>query len=201
MRVEIDEILQFWFGDLVGGFPVNDREDIWWKGGSELDREIDTLFGARVSAALRGELNVWKETPRGRLALVVLLDQFTRNIYRGMAEAFKGDEIARGIVLESLEKQHDEALDFAERIFFYMPLEHTESLDMQDPCISCLERLLLDVPLKERYRVHSAIDFASQHRDMIAQFGRFPHRNHVLGRESTAEELAFLNQSHHRWGQ
>ncbi len=201
MRVEIDEILQFWFGDLVGGFPVNDREDIWWKGGAELDREIDMLFGARVNAALRGELNVWKETPRGRLALVLLLDQFTRSIYRGMAEAFKGDEIARAIVLESLGKQHDEALDFAERIFFYMPLEHTESLDMQDLCINCLDRLLLDVPLKERYRVHSVIDFASQHRDMIARFGRFPYRNHVLGRESTAEELAFLNQSHHRWGQ
>ncbi|SFG07947.1 DUF924 family protein [Neptunomonas qingdaonensis] len=201
MRVEIDEVLQFWFGDLVGGFPVNDRENIWWKGGAELDREIDALFGARVNAALRGELNEWRQTPRGRLAMVVLLDQFTRNMYRGMAEAFKGDDIARSIVLESLEHQHDEALEFAERIFFYMPLEHTESLDMQDLCISRLESLLLDVPLKDRHRVHSAIDFASQHRDMIVRFGRFPHRNQVLGRESTAEELAYLNQSHHRWGQ
>ena len=201
MRVEIDEVLQFWFGDLVGGFPVNDRENIWWKGGAELDREIDALFGARVNAALRGELNEWRQTPRGRLAMVVLLDQFTRNMYRGMAEAFKGDDIARSIVMESLEKQHDEALEFAERMFFYMPLQHAESLDMQDLCISRLESLLLDVPLKDRYRVHSAIDFASQHRDMIIRFGRFPHRNQVLGRESTAEELAFLNQSHHRWGQ
>lgn len=201
MRVEIDEVLQFWFGDLVGGFPVSDRENMWWQGGAEFDREIDFLFGSRVNAALRGELDDWKQTPRGRLALVILLDQFTRNIYRGMADAFIGDDIARSIVLDSLKSGHDEALEFVERIFFYMPLEHTESLEAQNLCIERLENLLLEVPLKERHRIDSSIDFASQHRDMIARFGRFPHRNHILGRESTAEELAFLNQSHQRWGQ
>lgn len=198
MRVDIDEVLQFWFGDLDGGFPTNNREDIWWNGGPELDRKIDALFAVRVNAALRGELNEWKQTPRGRLALVILLDQFTRSMHRGMAEAFKGDDIARSIVLDSLDRRHDEALEFAERIFFYMPLGRAESLDMQDLCIHYLDGLLLEVPLKERHRVHSVIDLASLHRDMIARFGRFPHRNQVLGRESTDEELAFLNQSHHR---
>ena len=201
MRDKIDEVLQFWFGDLVGGFPVTDRNRLWWQGGAEVDREIDFLFGSRVNAALRGELDDWKETPRGRLALVILLDQFTRNIYRGMVEAFQGDHFARKIVLDSLDRKHDEALEFSERIFFYMPLEHTESLDAQDLCISRLESLLLEVPLIDRHRVNSVIDYASQHRDMIIRFGRFPHRNHVLGRESTPEELAFLNQSHQRWGQ
>ncbi|WP_028471357.1 DUF924 family protein [Neptunomonas japonica] len=201
MRVDIDEVLQFWFGDLENGFPLMNRESIWWQGGAELDREIDKLFGAKVNAALRGELDSWKGTPRGRLALVILLDQFTRNMYRGMAEAFKGDHITRDIVLESLSCGHDDALEFSERMFFYMPLEHSESLQDQDLCISRLENLLTEVPLKERHRVDFAIDFASQHRDMIIRFGRFPHRNQVLGRESTAEELAYLHQSHNRWGQ
>lgn len=201
MRVEIDEILQFWFGDLENGFPLTNRESIWWQGGAELDREIDSLFGAKVNAALRGELDGWKNTPRGRLALVILLDQFTRNMYRGMADAFQGDSIAKSIVMESLECGHDDALEFSERMFFYMPLEHSESLEAQNLCISRLENLLSEVPLKERHRVDSAIDFASQHRDMIVRFGRFPHRNQVLGRESTAEELAYLHQSHNRWGQ
>ncbi|WP_293267157.1 DUF924 family protein [Neptunomonas sp.] len=201
MRIDIDEVLQFWFGDLENGFPLTNKDSLWWQGSAELDREIDLLFGAKVSAALRGELDGWKSTPRGKLALVILLDQFTRNIYRGMAEAFKGDDIARKIVLESLENGHDEALEISERIFFYMPLEHSESLEAQDLCIARLEGLLSEVSLKERHRVDSAIDFASQHRDMIIRFGRFPHRNQALGRESTAEELAYLHQSHNRWGQ
>ncbi|SIS81840.1 DUF924 family protein [Neptunomonas antarctica] len=201
MRIEIDEILQFWFGSLKNGFPVTDRRHLWWQGGTEIDREIDKLFGCKVHAALRGDLTAWKQTPRGRLALVILLDQFTRHIFRGMTEAFSGDEMARSIVMESIEQGHDDALEFAERLFFYMPLEHSESLAAQDLCISHLENMLCEVSMKDRHIIDAAIDFATQHRDMIVGFGRFPHRNQVLGRESTEEELAFLNQSHNRWGQ
>jgi uncharacterized protein (DUF924 family) len=201
MREEIDEVLFYWFGELEEGFPATPKERLWWQGSEEQDRDIERLFGAQVRSALRGELMDWKKTPRGRLALVLLLDQFTRNIYRGTADAFSGDSLALELVKESLSLQHDLALEASERCFFYMPLEHSESLEDQNTCISRLEGLLAEVPKQHRHRIDNALDFAVQHRDIIQAFGRFPHRNDVLGRESTEEELAYLNQSHARWGQ
>ncbi len=201
MRTDIDEVLQYWFGELKEGFPIADRSSLWWKGDPQQDQEIAELFGKRVRQALNGELDTWRETPRGQLALVLLLDQFTRMIYRGSAQAFIGDAAALTITQSALANNHDQALDFAERLFLYLPLEHDESLESQAICTACIESMLNEVPLHNRHHVDVALDFAAQHKDLIIRFGRFPHRNRVLGRESTEIELAYLNQSHTHWGQ
>jgi len=201
MREQVDEVLQFWFGDLNEGLPVADKSALWWGGSDEVDEQITELFGLRVRQALKGELDCWKETPRGRLALVLLLDQFTRNIYRGLKEAFSGDQCALAITQESIQLGYDQALDYSERLFLYMPLEHAESLSAQNQSVTCMAALTSEVPREQRVMFESVLDFAVQHRDIIERFGRFPHRNQALARESTEEELAYLHQSHARWGQ
>lgn len=201
MIEKIDEVLKFWFGPLRDGFTSVDKSALWWGGSPENDNLISEQFGCRVRQALRGELDNWTQTPRGRLALIILLDQFTRTIYRGAAEAFSGDAKALQLCRDGLEAGHDQALEFVERTFFYMPLEHAENIDMQNLCLSCFEKMLLEVSGVHKLQVENWIDFASQHQEQIERFGRFPHRNDVLGRSSTPEELAFLLQSSNRWGQ
>ncbi|MFY0656627.1 DUF924 family protein [Neptunomonas sp.] len=201
MREQIDEVLQFWFGDLKEGFPVADKSTLWWGGSQEIDQQITELFANHVRQALQGTLDSWKETPRGRLALILLLDQFTRNIYRGSGAAFSGDVQALAITQESIQLGYDQALEFTERLFLYMPLEHAESLPAQDLSVSCMAELTAQIPVGRRGMFENVLDFAVQHRDVIKRFGRFPHRNQALERESTEEELAYLNQSHARWGQ
>lgn len=201
MSVQIEEILQFWFGAMEKGFPCTDRTALWWGGDDETDQLIDELFGRSVRQALRGELNLWADSPRGRLALIILLDQFTRSLYRSSPEAFGGDERALALCRMGLVRGHDQALEFAERQFFYMPLEHAEDLEAQDLSIRYFEQLLMEVPPHRKVVAQGALDFALLHRDQIVSFGRFPHRNHILGRGSSTEELVFLNQSNHSWGQ
>lgn len=201
VSVQIEEILQFWFGAMEDGFPSTDRTALWWGASDETDQLIEELFGSSVRQALRGELNLWAESPRGRLALIILLDQFTRSLYRSSPEAFSGDERALALCWMGLGRGHDQALDFAERQFFYMPLEHAEDLEAQDQSIACFEQVLMEVPPHKKVVAQGALDFAHQHRDQIVRFGRFPHRNRILGRSSTTEELTFLNQSNHNWGQ
>jgi uncharacterized protein (DUF924 family) len=130
-----------------------------------------------------------------------LLDQFTRTIYRGTAEAFSGDVKALQLTLDGVHRGLDQALEISERTFFYMPLEHAEDIQMQELCISCFEAMLLEVSGVHKLKAENWLDFAFQHHRQIEQFGRFPHRNDVLGRSSTPEELAFLLQSQNRWGQ
>lgn len=201
MTEQIEEILQFWFGDLRQGFPVTDRKRLWWFGDESLDRQLAALFGHQVRQALWGQLDDWAGQPRGRLALIILLDQFTRSIYRGSEDAFSGDAQAELLCREGLKKGHDTALEGSEKLFFLMPLEHAEDIHAQDLCVSQLENLLAEVATEQRHQVDNALDFAHEHRNLIVRFGRFPHRNKILGRSSTPEELAYLNQPHKRYGQ
>lgn len=202
MREQIEEVLQYWFGDLEGGFASQDRNRLWWAGGAESDRAVASLFGRQVREALNGQLDHWAAHPRGRLALIILLDQFTRMVFRGEAEAFSGDSKALALCEAGLSLQHDRVLELVERTFFYMPLEHAESLAAQDRSIECFTALLAEVAVEHRQRLQGALDFAHQHRDLIVRFGRFPHRNRALQRSSTPEELALLNSAHTpTWGQ
>jgi len=202
MRAHIEEVLQYWFGDLDNGFASPDRNRLWWGGDAESDRAVEALFGRQVRQALDGGLDHWAEHPRGRLALIILLDQFTRMIFRGEAEAFSGDSKALTLCEAGLALQHDQVLELSERTFFYMPLEHAESLEVQDRSIECFSALLAEVPLEQRHHLETSLDFAHQHRDLIVRFGRFPHRNRALNRSSTPEELALLNSAHTpTWGQ
>lgn len=201
MMEQYEEVLSFWFGTIKDGFPVTDRNALWWAGKPENDQLIVELFRRSVQLALKGELDHWAETPRGRLALIILLDQFTRTIYRGGADAFAGDAQALTLCQQGLEHGHDKALELVERVFFYMPLEHAEDIDVQHKSVFCFEQLVLETPGEQKLLSEGWLDFAEQHFAQIERFGRFPHRNEALGRSSSPEELAFLLQANSRWGQ
>lgn len=201
MTEQIEEILQFWFGELKQGFPVTNRKNLWWFGDEKLDRLIDESFGHQVRMAQWGKLDDWSGQPRGRLALILLLDQFTRSIYRGSVDAFSGDQRAELLCRQGIINGHDTALETSERLFFYMPLEHAEDISAQNLCVAQLEAMLCTTPREQRHHIDNALDFANEHRDLIVRFGRFPHRNKILNRSSSPEELAYLNQPHKRYGQ
>jgi uncharacterized protein (DUF924 family) len=162
----------------------------WFLGSAQLDAKMRRRFGAWVDAALQGELDAWASTPRGRLALILLLDQFTRNIHRGAANAFAGDARAQALVLEGLEAGMDKPLNLSERHFFYMPLVHAEDLDLQALSLEKFAEFL--------HETQSIVNHQRDHAATIERFGRFPTRNAALGRPSTAEEQAFLSRPRRR---
>lgn len=189
-----EEILQFWFGELdEGGWDFDPaRYDLWFGKSPETDRVVTERFGEDARAAAEGRLDPWAETPRGRLALVLLLDQFPRHIHRGKPEAWAQDPKAQRIVLEGLARGHDQALRPIERSFFYLPFEHAEDAALQARSVALYRALAEAAPEAVRARYASFLDYAIRHQVIIDRFGRFPHRNAILGRQSTPEEEAFL---------
>ena len=177
------EILAFWFGP-----TPHVARDTWFRKDDAFDREIRERFGAALAAGIAGAFGEWCTTAHGSLARVVLLDQLTRNAFRGTADQFAGDPGALATANDALERGFDRALDAHERSFLYMPFEHSERLDMQDRAVELFTALAAETG------VDAPLPWAHKHRDIIRRFGRFPHRNAVLGRESTAGELAFLEQ-------
>jgi uncharacterized protein (DUF924 family) len=175
-------VLDFWFRELE---PRH-----WFLGSAKLDARMRRRFGAWVDAALRGESDAWARTPRGRLALILLLDQFTRNIYRGQAKAFAGDAKAQALVLEGLAAGMDKPLNLAERHFFYMPLVHAEDQELQALSLEKFAAFLREA--------QSTVDHQKEHAAIIDRFGRFPARNAALGRPSSPEEEAFLSKPRSR---
>jgi uncharacterized protein (DUF924 family) len=193
---EIEQILDFWFGvDFdPSAPPADDRQRLWFGKDSATDQLIRTRFGDGVEAAARGALDGWASHPRGRLALIVLLDQFTRNIHRDNPEAFACDAKALTLCLEGLTRDHDRALAPLQRVFFYLPMEHAEDLALQERCVAAFETLRAEAPAASEKAFDGFLDYARRHRDIIGRFGRFPHRNAVLGRISTQAETDFLAQ-------
>lgn len=187
------EILDFWLGDgLTLGWPTADLNRRWFLGGTALDDEIRSRFGLAVQWAMQGELRTWEAPLHSRLALLILLDQFSRNVFRGTARAFDGDAQAQELTLRTLAKQEDRQLPWVGRVFLYMPLMHAEDLAAQDQCVACFTQLVADAPDALKPKLQRNLDFAIQHQGIVAQFGRFPYRNAVLGRSSSAEENDFL---------
>lgn len=201
-EARIEAVLSYWFGTVgENGFPAQDRRDLWFGASPETDAEIAARFGDDVERAGRGELESWARTPRGRLALILLLDQFSRNIHRGTPEAFANDDRALALCLEGLRLGHDRTLRSCERVFFYLPLEHSEDPVHQSRCVGLLEELLRGSPQGTRPRLEEALAYARKHRDIVERFGRFPHRNPILGRASTPEEERFLRSQGETFGQ
>jgi uncharacterized protein (DUF924 family) len=187
------EVLDFWLGDGVQkDWPTEDLGKRWFGGGAELDAEISTRFGNEVEAAVSGGLQDWEQPRLNRLALVILLDQFTRNVFRGSARAFAGDARAQQLVQQTIAAGEDLQLPWAARLFLYMPLMHAESLALQDECVASFARLVADAPESLKVRLQDNLDFARKHRDIVVRFGRFPYRNAALGRTDTPEEKDFL---------
>jgi len=192
---EIETICEYWFGSHLDDAAVAaQRSAVWWKKNPDVDAEIRARFEPLVTAAGRGELSRWAESPRGLLALILLTDQFPRNIYRDTARAFAFDSIALGYCRDGLAREVDRKLRPIERIFHYLPLEHSESLADQHESVRLFSRLVEAATPAAKPLFEGYLNFAERHRDIIARFGRFPHRNRILGRASTAEEQAFLEQ-------
>lgn len=182
------EVLDFWFG--APGAPEHGRARAeWFRKDAAFDAQVRARFGAALEQALAGGLADWCGEPEGTLALILVLDQFTRNAFRDTPRAFAGDAralaLARGLVASGA----DRSLARFPRAFAYLPFEHAESLEAQQQSVVLYEALAAEYP-----DAAEELDYALRHRDIVARFGRFPHRNAILGRPSTAEEVTFLQQ-------
>ena len=196
-----ESVLDYWFGDgLASGWPSRPMGELWFGGGAAIDDAIRTRFGRRVDEAVDGGLAHWEPPILHRLALVILLDQFTRNVFRGQARAFAGDPRARALAERTLAQGEDAALPVVGRVFMAMPLMHAEDLASQTACVRHFENLLRTAGPAYAEHLQKNLASAREHRDIVAAYGRFPHRNAVLGRSSTAEEAAYL-QTGKRFGQ
>lgn len=178
-------VLEFWFGA-----PPFVAREAWFRKSDAFDDEIRTRFGPEVEAAMAGALPaLWQADAPGRLAQLLLLDQFTRNLFRGTARAFDGDPRARALSLAMIAAGDDQRLAPVQRTFVYLPLEHAEDLGLQQRSVALFTALAAaDAGLV------GLVDYAMRHRDIVERFGRFPHRNAALGRQSTPEETEFLKQ-------
>jgi len=193
--MDVGDVLQFWFGaDGDDAVVAKTQAKLWWSKTTDIDDEIRRRFEAAAGDAAAGKLDDWATTPRACLALILLTDQFPRSMYRDSPKAFANDAKALGWCVDGLEQRLDLHLRPIERVFFYLPLEHAESLALQARSVRCFEELSAAVPQMQQNTFGEYLDFARRHRDVIARFGRFPHRNKILGRESTPAELAFLAQ-------
>ncbi len=187
-----DEVLEFWFGP-EGTAPLA-RAEKWFKKDPAFDEEIRAKFEPSLLAATRGELEEWKHTARGRLAFIVLLDQFSRNLYRDSPKSFAQDRLALAVSLEGQALGMEKSLPHVQRVFFYIPMLHTEDLELQRRALAAYQDVASTAPPELEKYLASSIDFARKHMAVIERFGRFPHRNRILGRHSTPEELDYLAQ-------
>lgn len=199
----IRALLDFWFGALVDGLCADDHRQALFRADPAFDDEIRRRFGALIEAALAQRLDHWSMTAPGRLALVLLLDQFTRNIHRGTGTAWIGDPQALEFAREGVGRGDDRILAIEQRVFLYLPFEHSESLADQNTAVLLLERLQGELAGNARAQevVAGYLRHALEHRDLIRRFGRFPHRNRALGRPSTAAEEAWLQADGRSFGQ
>ncbi len=190
-----DDLLSFWFGNDSDDVVVAEAQaGLWWGHSPETDEFLQERFGAAAAAAAAGLLDHWAGSPRGRLALILLLDQLPRAIHRGTPKAFAQDAKGRQIAAQGLESGADRLLRPIERLFLYLPFEHSEDLADQDRCVELFRELTASVPETQRATFDGFVNYAERHRDVITRFARFPHRNQILGRDSTPEEKAFLEQ-------
>ena len=171
-----ETILKFWYEDIT---PKQ-----WWEKDAEFDALLKEKFGEVHALAAKGGLAHWRSTPRGRLAEIIVLDQFSRNIFRDKPESFAQDALALELAQEAVEMGLDEELGVSELMFFYMPYMHSESLSVHEQAVK----------LYSRPGLEDNLDFEHKHKVIIERFGRYPHRNAILGRESTPEEIAFLKE-------
>ena len=185
---QVQAVLDFWFA--APGDPEHGAvRDLWFRKSDETDRQINEHFGSLIEQALRGELETWAAKPPGALAQIVLLDQFTRNGFRETPRAFAGDKRALAAAMAMVGSRQDETLLPVQRVFVYLPFEHAEGIGMQEEALRLFTRVVTEAP-----ELQSMLDYAQRHHDVVQRFGRFPHRNAILGRQSTAEEVEFLQQ-------
>ena len=198
----IADIVAFWLSDsLDHPDRASARRGWWYEGGPAVDEEIRVRFGKLVPRACAREFTDWRDTPDGALALILLLDQFTRNLYRGTVEAYAGDRCAFETVNHTVDRGLDLELHPVATIWLYHPFHHSEDVTEQDRGLGLLRALRQRANPAWHAYVERSIEGWIRHRDIVARFGRFPHRNAVLGRHSTTEELAYLATDGNSFGQ
>lgn len=194
MSTTPEEILRFWFGDA----PAKTKEELgvkmrrWYQGGTELDREITERFREATDAAIAGELDAWADDPRRIVALIILLDQFPRSIYRNTSRAYAGDARAQKIAVRAFQTGLASTLPLEYRQFLAMPFVHAEDLPMQQLGCDAMSALYAEAPPELQPIVGMGVEQSRKYRDIIGRFGRFPHRNEIHGRKSTPDEIEFL---------
>lgn len=196
MPDKIHELLNFWFGNLGSAdLPSSDRTNLWFGENETLKRQLAETFGKEYEAAISGQLNDWVKTPRGSLAFIILLDQFSRYLHRRTAQAFAHDAEALQCCIDGLQQKMDHSLTLIERVFFYMPLVHAEDTALQEKSIRLYQELV-SLSMTETTQIYQLfLAYAYAHFRVIKEFGRFPQRNKVLGRQSTEAEMAFLKST------
>ena len=187
-------LLDWWFGasGASAAEVAASRSALWFGKQDSQDRQARERFGEQVEQALAGQLSAWQAEPEGWLANLLLLDQLPRMIFRDTPRAFAGDRLARPLALHGLAQGWDQALPPIQRVFAYLVLEHAEDLQLQDQAVQRFQVLLEQATSAERELFAGYLDYAERHQRVIARFGRFPHRNQILGRSSSVEESAFL---------
>jgi uncharacterized protein (DUF924 family) len=195
---QAQEVVEFWFGhdaaDRSDSEIAGRQSGLWWGKDAATDRTIRDRFGDLVPSAGRGALDDWKATDQGWLALILLTDQFTRNVYRDTPAMFGFDDVALALCKDGLDAGIDDRLRPIQCVFFYLPLEHSEDRADQARCVALMRALAQSVAAEERAVFSGFVDYALAHQRIVDRFGRFPHRNEILGRESSAEEIEFLRQ-------
>ncbi len=191
-------ILDYYFGEVCrddcGLDALKQKTKFWFFRNAETDATIRARFADDVERAAKGELDAWKATPLGSLALIVLLDQFPRNLNRDSGRAFATDHKALATAMEGIERGYDASLSAGEKLVFYLPLMHSEDAKTQARGCELYQKLSTTAPAELKPELDGAYQFAERHKHIVDRFGRFPHRNKALGRESTPEELEFLTQ-------
>jgi uncharacterized protein (DUF924 family) len=188
-------VLQLWFGDVDALGRSDERHSRrWFMKDDAFDREVADRFGATYADVRAGIREAWRDDPHGRVAYVIVLDQFPRNMFRGTARMCEGDRQALAAAMEGVARGHDQDLTANERSFLYMPYMHSEDLAVQERSVALFTALAAGAPAPLRASLQANVRYAEEHRDVIARYGRFPHRNALLGRESTPAEIAFIAQ-------
>lgn len=198
---EAGELLDFWFGDPSDAGALEQRNELWFSSSVERDRTLRERFGSLHERAARGDLGSWMSRPRTALALVLLLDQLTRNLHRGTSAAFSNDARALACSRESIARDFDSSLHVPERVFLYMPFQHSEDLANQVRSVDLFGALVETADSRFKDYARKVYEYAVLHHDIVQRFGRFPHRNELLGRVSTQSEKQYLAEDGPRFGQ
>lgn len=196
--MDYNAVLDFWFGEEnqqnTSADIADSQSALWWGKGDAIDQQILQRFEPTLKALISGQEQAWLDSPQGKLAAIIVLDQFSRNMYRDTGASFTQDALALHWALQMIRSGEDKQLSLIQRVFLYMPLEHSEQLNIQKLCLEKFKQLEAEAPQSFIKQAKGYVNFAQAHLDIIEKFGRFPHRNAVLNRPSTEEEIAFLQQ-------
>ncbi len=201
--IDSDKVLEFWFGDSIHSTDKFTRRlETWFMAADEFDEEIQNRFEPCIERAVQRSKECSSSDPREILALIILLDQFPRNVYRGTPKAFAYDSYALGLTKKLIETGLDESFTYVERLFVYMPLQHSEEVEVQQLSVETFQKLIAAADNKvHRQSAEDSLKYSELHKEIIDQFGRFPHRNEILGRISTQAELDYLAAGAENFGQ